>query len=51
MERRPDIKQAKAFYVAQNAQIVISETMRWPYLNNTATLDCVWFKHFWKNNK
>lgn len=38
LERRPDIKQAEALYKAQNAQIGISEAMRWPSLNLTATL-------------
>ena len=33
LERRPDIKQAEALYMAQNAQIGISEAMRWPSLN------------------
>ncbi len=38
LERRPDIKQAEALYMAQNAQIGISEAMRWPSLNLTSTL-------------
>lgn len=38
LERRADIKQAEAVYMSQNAQIGISEAMRWPSLNLTAAL-------------
>jgi multidrug efflux system outer membrane protein len=38
LERRPDIKQAEALFQVQNAQIGISESMRWPSLNLTAAL-------------
>jgi len=35
LERRPDVLQAEEFYRAQNAQIGVSEAMRWPSLNLT----------------
>jgi multidrug efflux system outer membrane protein len=38
LERRPDIKLAEAQYRAQNAQIGISEALRWPSLSLTSTL-------------
>ena len=38
LERRPDIRQTEALYRAQNAQIGISEALRWPSLNLTASL-------------
>jgi len=38
LERRPDIKLAEAQYKAQNAQIGISEALRWPSLSLTSTL-------------
>lgn len=35
LERRPDIKQAEALLMSQNAQIGVAEAMRWPSLNLT----------------
>ncbi len=35
LERRPDIKQAEALLMAQNAQIGVAEAMRWPSLSLT----------------
>ncbi len=35
LERRPDIKQAEAQLMSQNAQIGVAEAMRWPSLNLT----------------
>lgn len=38
LERRPDIKQAEAQLMSQNAQIGVAEAMRWPSLNLTGLL-------------
>ena len=38
LERRPDIKQAEAELMSQNAQIGAAEAMRWPSLNLTGLL-------------
>ncbi len=38
LERRPDIKQAEAKLMSQNAQIGVAEAMRWPSLNLTGML-------------
>ena len=35
LERRPDIKQAEALLMSQNAQIGVAEAMRWPSLSLT----------------
>lgn len=38
LERRPDIKQAEALLMSQNAQIGVAEAMRWPSLSLTGML-------------
>jgi outer membrane protein, multidrug efflux system len=38
LERRPDIKQAEAQLMSQNAQIGVAQAMRWPSLNLTGLL-------------
>ncbi len=38
LERRPDVKQAEALLMSQNAQIGVAEAMRWPSLSLTGLL-------------